>query len=409
MTKKRFSGALDVLGVVDPYGATGEQTGGEALVTLELDACRPDPDQPRHVLPGDLRERVLAGAPPAEVLWEAWERCLGTDLYSALRSHEISPAEALMKRREEGALDLALQLTLEGLVDLAGSIARHGLRHPLNVYDLSKGRYRLAEGERRWWAHVLLRDALLRVEASTVPAHVRLSPTGDALVRRQAEDAHRRDLPAIARARAVARLREAVAEELSGTTGSCEGGGADRGNAPGTIGSWDDAAARAPGENDLDDLTGRRLVEWTGKGVSGRMIRYYLALLSLPPAARDLAEAAALGERALRPIVSLDDPAEQARLVHALAAGEMTPAQVRREARRLGEKHVESHPARALVRLRAGLHYARDLHDPALMAARIARLPPKKRDELLDLACRYAAFLQAVLEAVEGRFGQDDL
>ena len=136
VARKQFSGALDVLGVVDPYGPEVEGVAGEMLITPELDACRPDPHQPRHILPDDLRERLGGSAPAAEVLWEAWQRCLGEPLYQALRSHDLSPEEALAKRREEGALDLALQLTLERLVELAGSIARHGLRNPINVYDL---------------------------------------------------------------------------------------------------------------------------------------------------------------------------------------------------------------------------------------------------------------------------------
>jgi hypothetical protein len=398
MTKKQLAGALDVLGVVDPYGAVVEQADGEMLITPELEACHPDQHQPRHVLPGDLRERVVENACPAEVLWEAWQRCLGDDLYQALRSHALSPAEALAKRREEGALDLALQLTLEGLADLADSIARHGLRQPLNVYELGEGQYRIAEGERRWWAHVLLRDALLRIEASTILARVHPLP-GDALAvlaRQQAENAHRRDLSAIARARAIARVREAVVQGASGTSGSWEGTGA------GTL-----------AENELDDLTGERLAELTGKGMSGRMVRYYLALLSLPPQAQALAEAVGLAERALRPIATLDNPDRQIRLVHALAAGEMTPTQAAAEVKACkvpGEQPIEDHLARSVAGLQASLRFAAgDLPEPARVATRAAQLPPKKRAEIVAQARRYAAFLNAFLAAFpEGEKGAEN-
>ena len=43
MTKKQLAGALDVLGVVDPYGVAVEQADGEMLITPELEACHPDP------------------------------------------------------------------------------------------------------------------------------------------------------------------------------------------------------------------------------------------------------------------------------------------------------------------------------------------------------------------------------
>jgi hypothetical protein len=156
----------------------------------------------------------------------------------------------------------------------------------------------------------------------------------------------------------------------------------------------------------LDDLTGQRLAELTGKGIGGRMVRRYVALLSLPPEAQGLAEAAGLAERALRPIVSLDDTVEQVRLVHALAAGEMTPAQAAAEAKRLKEpRQVQERDiaASAVARFRASLHFAvsEELPDPVGLAAQIAQLPPKKKSEMLDCTRRYVSFLQAVLEAGE--------
>jgi hypothetical protein len=422
VTRKQFSGALDVLGVVDPYGADVEGVEGEMLITPELDACRPDPNQPRRVLPDDLRERLQAVEAPAEVLWEAWERCLGEGLYQAMRSRDLTPVEALARRRQEGVLDLALQLTLEGLVELADSIARHGLRQPINVYDVGKGRYRIAEGERRWWAHVYLLNVLLHFEASTILARVHPLPDDElsVLARQQAENVHRRDLSAVARARAIARVRQTMAAHPSGTTGSQPMAVAtDQGGVLGTNGSppipsIQGLAGAEVSEHELDDLTGQRLAELSGRGMSGRMVRYYLALLTLPPEAQALAEAASLGERALRPIVSLDDVTEQIRLVHALAAGEMTPTQAASEAKRIkGGKETrreESGTARALTRFRVSLRFAADdLPEPAHLAAQIAQLPPQKRREMLDCARRYLSLLRAILEAGEPLLTQDDL
>jgi ParB-like chromosome segregation protein Spo0J len=421
VARKQFSDALDVLGVVDPYGADVEGVEGEMLITPELDACRPDPNQPRRLLPDDLRERLQAGEAPAEVLWEAWERCLGKGLYQAMRSRDLSPAEALVRRREEGVLDLALQLTLEGLVELADSIALHGLRQPINVYDRGEGRYRIAEGERRWWAHVYLLNVLLHFEASTILARVHPLPDDElsVLARQQAENVHRRDLSAVARARAITRVREALTLEVSGTTGSTNpqhfptdqevsgtDGSTNLGGRPRRL----DAIT----VSQLDDVTGQRLAELSGRGMTGRTVRLYLALLTLPPEAQALAEAASLGERALRPVVSLEDVKEQIRLVHALAAGEMTPTQAASEAKRIRSRKEtrgeESDTARALTRFRASLRFAADdLPEPAHLAAQIAQLSPQKRSQMLDYARRYLSLLQAILEAGEPLLAQDDL
>lgn len=377
------------------------------LVTPKLDQLVPDPNQPRHVVPDDLRERLLAGDPPGEVLWEAWRRCLGEELYGTMRSHDLSPAEALAKRREEGPLDLALQLTLEGLVELADSIVRHGLRQPINVYDMGGGKYRVAEGERRWWAHVYLYTVRLHYEAETILARVQPLPDGDleVLARQHAENAYRADLSAVARARAIRQVREAVEKPL-GTQGSWETTDTAADEGPlGTQGSWEqDASTPLPprNSNTLDDLTGQQLVKLTGKGMSGRMVRNYLALLTLLPGTQALAEAAGLSEKALRPIVSLDDSAEQIRLVHALASGEMTPAQVAADVKRLKQKgrQEKSSVAHTLTRFRSSLRFAAtdDLPGPAVLAAEAAQWSPKKQSEMLDWARRYAAFLNAFLE-----------
>ena len=143
-------------------------------------------------------------------------------------------------------------------------------------------------------------------------------------------------------------------------------------------------------------------------------MRLYLALLSLPPEAQALAEAASLGERALRPIVSLDDAAEQIRLVRALAAGQMTPTQVATTAKRIKRQTEtqgkDSGTSRALARFRTSLRFAAsaDLPEPDRLVAQIAQLPPKKRREVLGYARRYLSLLQAVLEAGEPLLAQDD-
>lgn len=386
-------------------------TENKMLITPELEACHPDPDYPCHIWPEDLRDRVLKGASPSEVLWEAWQRCLGDELYQALRSHSLSPAEALAKRRDDDVSNdstepevLALQLTFEGLTDLAGSIVRHGLSAPIEVCDLNNGWYRIIDGERHWWAHVLLRDALLKIEAVTILARVcpSLSDKPAASIQRQAEYAQRRDLPSVARARAIEQVLQAVvAREVLGTQGARNSGGRPR--------QFKKATA-----HQLHDLVGQELRQWTDRGLCGRTVRNYLALLSLPPEVQALAEAAGLSEKALRPITSLDDPEEQVRLVYALAAGRMTPAQVATEVKcikAIGRTHIEEKQtakATALLQVTLCLTASDEPSDPDQMAGQIARLAPEERRKVLDLARRYASILQAILEATEGLFEEDD-
>jgi ParB-like chromosome segregation protein Spo0J len=405
VAKKSFTGALDILGQVNPYQARGD---GEMLITPRLDQLTPDPDQPRRVAPDDLRERLLRGdIAPADAILEMWRRCLDDDLYEAMRSFEISPAGALETQRERGVRDWGMQMTLEGLVELADSIARHGLRQPINVYQVGDERYRIAEGERRWWAHVHLQAVLSLPDARHILARLHPLP-GDGLAvlaRQQAENAHRRDLSAIARARAIRQVRDAVAREVSGTPGSTNPEAAPSGQeVSGTQGSTNPGGRPRSLDGitvgDLDDLTGERLAELAGKGMSGRMVRHYLALLSLPPEAQVLAEAGGLTEKALRPITSLDDPAQQVRLARALVSGEMTPAQVAAEIKRLKGAGRQVKEDDGMRRLRSSLRFvAGDLPDPEQAATATAQLPPKKRAEIVDQARRYAAFLDAFLAA----------
>ncbi|MDY7075299.1 MAG: hypothetical protein SXV54_00100 [Chloroflexota bacterium] len=118
-----------------------------------------------------------------------------------------------------------------------------------------------------------------------------------------------------------------------------------------------------------------------------------------PARAQEMAEAAYLTERALRPIVSLSHmPADQVRLVRALAEGTLGPAQVKREVARL--KGQERPPASTTTRFWKSLRFAAgDLPAPDFLAAEIALLPEEKRRETLHRIRRYAELLEAVMEA----------
>ncbi|MBE7555874.1 MAG: ParB N-terminal domain-containing protein [Anaerolineales bacterium] len=142
MAKKKTGLSQTLFGQIDPYGTQIEETTisqMSVLATLPLTAIRPDPGQPRQLLPSSLSQALAAGQlTPAEAL-QGW----------LSQGNETDP-EALPKPMRE-------------LRRLADSIAQHGLINPITVRQahieetLPAGvEYVVVTGERRYWSHVLL-------------------------------------------------------------------------------------------------------------------------------------------------------------------------------------------------------------------------------------------------------------
>jgi ParB-like chromosome segregation protein Spo0J len=387
--KARFEDFFDAVKLGDE-----EAEDAGVVILPEIDQLVPDADQPRRgLVPDDLREMLLSGEmSPKKVILQTWERCLDREVHKALKSGSVTPSSALSLQRTAGPRDLALQLSLEGLVALADSIADHGLVQPVNVYRTTDGRYRITVGERRWWAHVHLWYVMGVEKARRIRA-IELPPPEDDLERvaqQYAENVHRKDLSDIAKARAIAGVRGLVELEAAAKHG--------------TSGSM-------PTSVELDEMAGRRVAEITGRGVSGRTVRHYLALLSMPTEARRLAEAARLSERSLRDVATLKDPAAQVRLVTQLAKEAITATDASERARAIkaarrgskaGQRGDEDQLKKALRRFRSSVEFAADDPPKARVLAReIASLPEGKRTEVVDLAAAYAEYLVGVLEALE--------
>jgi len=259
------------------------------IYDIDLERIRPDFNQARHILPDDLRVQVEEG--------------------------RLSPRQAMqemMARARSGEDAARLQLEGEkGLLALADSIASVGLRQPANVYTMpdphhpTKQAYRIGEGERRYWAyHILALRGLAEFER--LPCVIDEAPEDEETVqeRQEAENAARRDLPAIARARSLARMKGRLARQFRGSE---------------TLSS-----------NELDGMVGQRVGAITGTTISGRMVRNYLALLTLPPEAQELAEAADVPERQLRPLVRLKTPQEQVELARRIVWEGLTGTEAER-------------------------------------------------------------------------------
>lgn len=265
------------LGTTDLGFAPTDKT----VYEVDLRRIFPDPNQPRFVLPGDLRAQVNEGKmSPREAMEVLVARAgAGDRLATLILGGDDLP---MVEDGED-----------KGLRALAASILEVGLRQPINVYTVSRDDepgvtfYQVAEGERRYWAHQLLVLQGHR-EFERIRCVIEPMPDDEDVIRRrqQAENAARQDLSSIARARAIRQIRDRLQIEL-GT------------RVP------DGSTIKLPSQRELDEAVGREVKAFAGRAIGGRMVRNYLRLLTLSAELQDLAEAAQLTEKQLRPVMQL--------------------------------------------------------------------------------------------------------
>lgn len=263
----------------------------QRVYEINLDRISPDPAQPRHLLPTDLRIAVHEKSiSPAEAMRELVLRAEQGDTVALL----------ILGGRQKGPVEENDEIVEDtGLLALARSIREVGLRQPLNVYRIDdpeqpdRTAYRLGEGERRFWAHHLLVQQGYE-EFNSVRCIVETLPEDEEVIhqRQEAENAARVDLPALARARSMQRIKERLNLEM-GT------------RVPG------ENTIKLPSQRELQVAIGQRVKSFTGRAIGDRMVRNYLALLNLSPEAQDLVEAAQLTEKQLRPVLRLPTDVEQ--------------------------------------------------------------------------------------------------
>jgi hypothetical protein len=267
----------------------------QRVYEINLNRITPDPKQPRHLLPHDLRTAVFSQTlAPAEAIREL-----------VLRAERGDPVALLvLGGRQKGPVEEEDEIIEDtGLLALAQSIREVGLRQPLNVYRIDDPKqpdltaYRLGEGERRYWAHHLL---VLQgyEEFNRAKCIVETLPEDEEVIhqRQEAENAARVDLPALARARSMQRIKERLNLEM-----------ATRIPGENTI--------RLPSQRELQVAIGQRVKSFTGRAIGDRMVRNYLHLLDLSSEIQDLAEAAQLTEKQMRPVMRLQTQAEQLNMI----------------------------------------------------------------------------------------------
>jgi hypothetical protein len=290
VAKKKTGLSSTLFRGIDPYAQDDDagQAPAPAATHLPLAAIRPDPDQPRRVLPPALGEAFAAGDLSPQQVVAGWQ--------------EMAPDSPVLR---------ALQ-------QLADSIARHGLINPITVRRPHDGEevpsgasYFVVTGERRYWAHVLLAAAGRPITSGDVPqdpGHIRASVVDEGITIRAhqlIENIMREDINAVEKARGLWALRY----ELSGApwggvndSSRIEGDDSDRGK------KEVKGYPTSVGEDEVNDSSPHAdLVPWTQVaeelGISKRYRIFLTQVLTLTPEAQALVEEYSLAETAIRPIV----------------------------------------------------------------------------------------------------------
>ncbi|MDX2138682.1 MAG: ParB N-terminal domain-containing protein [Chloroflexota bacterium] len=180
---------------------------------LLLEMVRPDPVQPRRVLPESIHMRFHTNhVTPTQALRELVQivqiagRQRGRPFNNVL---ELLPSPDDEHEEEINATLSPEEQLLHDLVNLAVTIRDDGQVNPLTVVDVSQGvtrLFRIETGERRYWATWLLRDFIPNYSGDgTIPCII--IPERKSSVFRQAkENTARSGLTAVALARQAALL-----------------------------------------------------------------------------------------------------------------------------------------------------------------------------------------------------------
>ena len=177
-----------------------------------LEMLRPDPVQPRRVLPEQIHlafhnQRLT----PTQALKQLVQivqvaaRQRGQPFQNVL---ELLP-NADDEREEEGAKLSPEDQLLRDLTNLAVTIRDDGQVNPLTVVDVSQGvtrLYRIETGERRYWASWLLRDFMPNYTGDGMIPCIIIPAESSSVFRQAKENTARAGLSAVAMARQTALL-----------------------------------------------------------------------------------------------------------------------------------------------------------------------------------------------------------
>ncbi len=318
---KTFARMDDLLASVTADVLEGDpqrfEESGIRVERILLEMVRPDPVQPRRVLPERIHfafhENRLT---PTQALRELVQL---VQVAARQRGRPFGSVLDLLPRSDdenENTSEIELspeELLLRDLVNLAVTIRDDGQVNPLSVVDISQGvtrLYRIETGERRYWANWLLRDFIPGYTGDGMIPCIVVPEDHSSVFRQAKENTSRSGLNAIAMARQAALLLLYVhGYELPAY----------------------------PVGNDFYrqalnlDLRSKR--EYTdailaAMGGMGKMqFSRYKALLKLSDEGIELADRHSLDERKLRPVLSLD-PKVHAEVIRQIIDFKLTSKQV---------------------------------------------------------------------------------
>jgi hypothetical protein len=192
------------------------QNEGNNTIQVErmlLEMVRPDPVQPRRVLPENIHLRFHNHhITPMQALREL------VQLVQIAARHRGRPFNSLLEllpnaddeRDDEPVLNLTPEeQLLRDLVNLAITIWDDGQVNPLTVVDVSQGvtrLFRIETGERRYWATWLLRDFLPNYTGDGMIPCIVIPANRSSVFRQAKENTARSGLTAVALARQAALL-----------------------------------------------------------------------------------------------------------------------------------------------------------------------------------------------------------
>ena len=178
-----------------------------------LEMVRPDPVQPRRVLPETIHVRFHQNQiTPTQALREL------VQIVQLAARHRGRPFNSLLEllpnaddeREDEPAVNLTPEeQLLRDLVNLAITIRDDGQVNPLTVVDVSQGvtrLFRIETGERRYWATWLLRDFLPNYTGDGMIPCIIIPANRSSVFRQAKENTARSGLTAVALARQAALL-----------------------------------------------------------------------------------------------------------------------------------------------------------------------------------------------------------
>ena len=281
-----------------------------------LDMVRPDPVQPRRVLPEQVHRKFHDNRlTPTQALRELVQLAQVSSRQNGRPFSNV--LELLPDTESESEQSDKLspeEETLRDLVNLAVTIRDDGQVNPLTVVDMSQGvtrLYRIETGERRYWATWILRDFIPSYEHDGMIDCIVVPSEKSSIFRQAKENTARRGLSAIAMARQAALLLL--------TVHGCE--------IP--ITAVDNDFYRQALEL---DLRGKR--EYTEAvlnamgGISRVHFSRYKTLLRLSDDTLELADRMQIDERKLRQVVQLDENA-QIELIRQIIDFDLTAKQVK--------------------------------------------------------------------------------